>query len=395
MRLEQVDAYQRSFLARVAEVSSFARSASAPADQARPSLLLEASAFYPESGGQLADTGRIGDALIVDVQLDDSGRVHHLFTGPAPQVGQEYQAEIDWDRRREHMALHTGQHVLSRALLEVAKAETVSSRLGASDCTIDVARADLGTQWLLEAQALANQVVDDARPVRSWLPSQSELSALKLRRAPKVSEAVRVVSVAGFDDTPCGGTHVSNTSEIGVVWITGSERYKGGTRVHFAAGPRSRGELMRRSQTLGSLAAQLGTALADVQPALARLEQSLREARGEQGRLRAELADRLAAAAVWRGSRALVELGGDLELGRAVVERLTRRPDAEVILAVALEDGTQLIVARGAEASLDAGATLKRIAAHLGGRGGGRPERAEGRLPALPDLPTLLAQLGI
>lgn len=392
MRLEQIDSYQRAFSARVVEVSSFRTSAEgAP----RPSLLLEASAFYPESGGQLADTGRIGDALVTDVQLDESGRVHHLFTGPPPRVGEEYLAEIDWARRREHMALHTGQHVLSRALLQVARAETVSSRLGASDCTIDVGRADLGAQWLLEAQALANQIVDEARPVTAWLPTDSELAALKLRRAPKVTDGIRVVSVADFDDTPCGGTHVANTSEIGLVWICSNERYKGGTRVHFSAGPRARAELFRRSQALAGLAAQLGTGIDDLQPAISRLEHSLREARGEQGRLRAELADSVATATAWHGPRALVELAGDLDLARAVVERLTRRPDAEVLVAVAVDAGTQLIIARGATSGLDAGATLKRIAGHLGGRGGGKPERAEGRLPAPIDLTAVLKELGI
>ncbi len=373
MRLEQSDSYLRTFDALVQAQSEL---------NGRPTLILQASAFYPESGGQLADTGRIGDVRIVDVQQDAEGRVHHIFEGGTLDVGKSYPAEIDWARRREHMALHTGQHMLSRALLDVAKAETVSSRLGATDCTIDVTRADLGERWLHEAQALANEVVDSAREVRSWLPSASELGQLSLRRAPKVDRGIRVVSVEGFDDTPCGGTHVSNTAEVGLLWISGSERYKGGTRIHFSAGPRARRELIERADLLGRMAAARNMGVTDVAPGFERLEQSAKEARQEISALRVRLADALAANVEWEAARAVVRLDGELELGRALVERvLASRSDAEVFLAVPILDkcSVQIIIARGADSSLDASAALGALSKAFGGRGGGKPERAEGR----------------
>ncbi|MGE0328684.1 MAG: alanyl-tRNA editing protein [Polyangiaceae bacterium] len=373
MRLEQQDSYLRTFDARVKAIGTF---------EGRPSLILEASAFYPESGGQLGDTGHVGDTRIIDVQQDEAGTVHHLFEGAALEVGRNYSAEIDWERRREHMALHTGQHMLSKALLDVAKAETVSSRLGATDCTIDVSRADLGERWLDEAQALVNEVIDAARPVRAWLPTAAELAELRLRRAPKVSDGIRVVSVEGFDDTPCGGTHVSNTAEVGLVWVTGSERYKGGTRIHFSAGPRARRELFERAQLLGTMASARSIGVADVPSALERSEQGFRDARQEAGLLRARLADALVQGVKWEGARAVVSLESELELGRSLCERLLQqRPDAEVFLAVSVPDkqAVQVMIARASGSSLDAGATFKLLAAALGGRGGGKPERAEGR----------------
>ncbi|MEZ4229643.1 MAG: alanyl-tRNA editing protein [Polyangiaceae bacterium] len=374
MRLEQTDSYLKAFDARVVELGEFA---------GRPSLLLEASAFYPESGGQLADTGSIGGARIVDVQQDDAGRVHHIFEGPSLEPGQSYPAEIDWGRRREHMALHTGQHMLSRALLDVARAETLSSRLGASDCTLDVSRADLGQRDLAGAQEQVNRVIDEARPVRAWLPTPSELDGLSLRRAPKVSEGIRVVSIEGFDDTPCGGTHVANTSEVGLLWISGSERYKGGTRVHFSAGPRARGELFQRAALLGDMASARSVGVSDLPAAFERIEQSFKQARQEAGALRVRLAEALVSGVAWQGRRAVVWMDVDLELGRALGERLLgQRADAEVFLAVPVSEAgaVQLIIARGPESSLDAGATLRALAAAFAGRGGGKPERAEGRL---------------
>src|SRR5262245_35936656 len=103
----------------------------------RPSVLLDRTAFYPESGGQMADRGQLAGAEVVDVQLDDLGELHHVLDGERPAIGALVTGSIDRKRRRVHMALHTGQHILSRALLEVAGAQTLSSRLGESACTID------------------------------------------------------------------------------------------------------------------------------------------------------------------------------------------------------------------------------------------------------------------
>ncbi|MCA9640174.1 MAG: alanyl-tRNA editing protein, partial [Myxococcales bacterium] len=243
-------------------------------------------------------------------------------------------------------------------------------------------RADLGQRWLDAAEALVNRVIDEARPVRAWLPTNAELAQLELRRAPKVSHGIRVVSIEGFDDTPCGGTHVANTAEVNVVWITGSERYKGGTRIHFSAGPRARRELFDRAALLGGMASARSIGVADVPAALERSEQSLKDARQEAGLLRGRLADALASSVEWQGARAVVWLESELELGRSLAERLLQsRPDAEVFLAVAIPDkqSVQVMIARAGQSSLDAGATLKAIAVALGGRGGGKPERAEGR----------------
>jgi len=107
------------------------------------------------------------------------------------------------------MALHTGQHMLSRALADVAKGETVSSRLGESACTIDLDLEAVDERLVAEAEALVNAVVDDDVPVRAWFPSAVELAALPLRRTPKVTEDIRVVAVGDFDFTPCGGDNAT------------------------------------------------------------------------------------------------------------------------------------------------------------------------------------------
>lgn len=357
----------------------------------RPSLLLDQSAFYPEGGGQLPDSGELAGLAVIDVQVDDSGQVHHVLAGELPPLGARVAGQVLRPRRRLHMAEHSAQHILSRALVEVAGAETVSARLGESACTIDVDRADLDERRLAEAESLATSIVEADVPIRAFFPEPEELRALPRRRAPKVDESIRVVAIGDFDVTPCGGTHCTHAAQIGVVRVVGSERYKGGTRVTFSAGARARELLAGESAALRGLGRSFSCGPAEVGTAVERLRRELEAARGELGRTRAELAEKsareLVEGALGRGESCVVGSlpGASVELLRTVGARVTERPEAVAILAGGGEDGVPVFVARGAASSFDCGAFVKELARRTGGRGGGRPERAEGRLPAGAD----------
>ena len=362
------------------------------------SVILDRTAFYPEAGGQMADRGVLGGHAVADVQVDEAGIVHHVLADAAlPAVGEPIAGSIERARRRAHMALHTGQHMLSRALVEVLGAETVSSRLGESGCTIDVDRESLDERALAGAEDLVNRIVDDDVVVRAFFPNPAELAALPLRRAPKVTEDIRVVAVGDFDVTPCGGTHCTRSAQVGLVRITGVERYKGKARVTFSAGPRARGELWRETGVLRELGRTFTCGPLDVPAGVDKLRRDLGEARDALGRARSRLADALGAelAAEARASGRAVALIDDAgpDLLRALASRVTASPAAVAFLAGRGADGVAVMVARGSASSFDCGGFLKRAAAHSGGRGGGRPERAEGRLPADADWPALVAAL--
>jgi len=364
----------------------------------RPTAVLDRTAFCPESGGQLADRGALDGRTIVDVQEDDAGAVHHLVDGELPAPGAEVEGTVDRARRRVHMALHTGQHVLSRALVECAGAETASSRLGESGCTIDVPIA-IGEGDVARSEDLTNSVVDDDLPIRAFFPTDAELSLLPLRRAPKVTDGIRVVRIGDFDVTPCGGTHCTRTAQIGLVRVTGVERYKGGTRVTFDAGARARTGLAAEAGVLRTLGRQLTCAPGEVPAAFDRLRRDLGEAREGLGQAHARIADAMAqellAAAKTSGDPHMVGAldGAPVELLRAVASRLTTLEDGVALLAGPAADGTAIVVARGPKSAFDCGAFVKRVAAESGGRGGGRPERAEGRLPAGVDWPAVARRL--
>jgi len=352
-----------------------------------PIVFLDRSAFYPEGGGQLPDRGTIGGAPVVDVQVDDAGAVGHTLGGDAPPPGELVHCELDRTRRRDHMALHTGQHILSRALGEVSGAQTVSARLGTTACTIDLDLASLPDSLIADAEALANRVIDEDVAIRAWFPTPDELSSLPLRRGPKVEGDVRIVAIGDFDFTPCGGTHCAHSSQVGSVWVTSAERYKGGTRVAFASGPRARRLLMEEAALLRALGRELTCGPSDVAASVDKLRRELGGAREELGRARAILADHAAEALVSRAAGGpagpvVARLdGASPELARSVAQRVARVPGVVAIIAATGNEGQFVVALRSEQSAFDCGAFVKRLASALGGRGGGRPERAEGRLP--------------
>lgn len=365
-------------------------------------VVLDRTLFYPEGGGQLGDRGTLNDVVVRDVQIDDDGRIRHVLAEGewALEVGTLVRGAIDRDRRRDHMSQHTGQHVLSRALIEVARAETVSARLGESSCTIDTDKNALDDAAIARAEDLVNDLILSDVEVRSHFPTPEELAVMPLRRAPMVSTGIRVIEVEGFDFTPCGGTHVSRSGQIGPIKVVGVEKYKGGIRVSFSAGRRALDEARQKDAVLRELARSFTCGVGEVPAAIGKLRADLK-ARTEafsnaRGELMALLAERLLAThpADPLGTRILVvREGDDLQTLRALTGALAKREDVIAFAASRDPSGDLLLVVeRGGKASFDAGTWFKRNAAAHGGRGGGRSERAEGRLPATVDLAALVRE---
>jgi alanyl-tRNA synthetase len=361
---------------------------------AKPAVILDQTAFYPEAGGQLGDHGRLGDLAIVDTQELEDGRIAHVFAeGNAPAIGSVVRGEIEWARRRQHMAQHTAQHLLSGTLLDRAQAPTQSARLGESALTIDVARDRIPEAELAAAEDLANDLVDDDLAIRAWFPDAGELAALKLRRDPKVAADIRVVAIGDFDFSPCGGTHCARTSQLGAIRIVGAERYKGMTRITFVAGKRGRTEMFTRDHVLRSLATQFSCGTTEVPGAIDKLRASSTAATAEITALRGRLAD--AIVATFGGTGPVVAaIPGDVEILRSVAAKLANA-GRDAIVCAPDDAGAAVVLFRAAGSSLDCGALWKQLVARVGGRGGGKADRAEGRLAApIANWPALLADLG-
>ncbi len=394
-KLYWADPMRSSFDARGGRASSF---------DGRPSLVLPATLFYPEGGGQLGDTGSLAaDGLnvrIVDTQIDEHGDIHHILEEPPPPgaaAGElSFRGTVDEARRRDHMAQHTAQHMLSRALIDVARADTVSSRLGATSCTIDVSQKSVRDDLLYAAEDRVNAAIRDDVIVRSLFPTPEELATMKLRRQPKVASGIRIIDVEGFDQTPCGGTHCTRTGQIGSVTIERTEAYKGTLRLSFHAAGRATRSARETGRVLADLAADFTCGPLDVPAAVRKLRSELKARLDAMSGLRGELVELLAERVLAAhppdpsGTTRIVLLRpqDDQPMLRTLAGRLAARPDVVAFCASVDPESKDLLVVvqRGASASFDCATWFKAVAARAGGRGGGRPERAEGRLSPEIDL---------
>ena len=363
--------------------------------EGRPAVVLDRTAFYAESGGQPWDTGTLGEARVVAV-LVDGDDILHVLDRRLDEA--RVQGHVDGERRRDHRQQHHGQHLLSRAFVEVAAAATTSFHLGAELITIDLDRLVTDAQTRA-AEARANEVVWEARPVRVRTVTATEVKALGLVPPPGAEHGIRLVEAEGFDLQPCGGTHPRSTAEVGVILVTATERYKGGTRVSFVCGHRALAAVRRRQAVLDRLSALLSAPL----DGLVEETERTREALAASERRGKEL---LARALDGEARRLLAEAGAGAS-GVAVVvaayegwppEELRTLASRLVVLSpsVALlgsrADKAHLVFARSEGLSHDMPALLRPAVETLGGRGGGRANMAQGGGERVERLDEVLAR---
>ena len=355
----------------------------------RVHVTLDTTAFYPTSGGQPHDTGTLGGHRVLDVVDGEDGVITHVVDGRL-EPGQTVAGVIDWPRRFDHMQQHTGQHVLSAAFERTCRARTESFHLGTTTCTIDLARAVTPAE-IAVAEALASRVVFEDRPVQVRFASESEAAALPLRKESARTGTLRLVGVKDFDLSACGGTHVSQTGQIGLIAVSGWERFKGGSRVAFVCGQRALASHGHLRDVVTGLVRQLTVAPHEIGSAVERMQAEARAHLKAIRQLREAAAAQEAAALVSAGEdvggfrRVLVtRTGWDAAMLKTLAAAIAAH--SRCVAVVAGDDTpVSLVVARAADAAFDAGAWMKRITGTLGGRGGGRPESAQGAVSATVD----------
>jgi alanyl-tRNA synthetase len=362
--------------------------------EGRPAVVLDRTAFYPVGGGQPWDTGAIGPARVVAV-IDAAPGPLHVVEGEVPAG--RVRCCVDAGRREDHRQQHHGQHLLSRAFVEVARARTIAFHLGTDEVTIDLDRA-VDDDAVARAEDLANEVVARALPVATRSLSAAEAAAQGFKLPEDAGDDVRVVGAAGFDEQPCGGTHPRNTAEVGVIRVLGTERYKGGTRVRFACGRRALLRWRAQGRALAELARTLSApeletpaAVQRTQDRLRELERALADARGA---LLGHEARALAAEAVATagGRKVLCRRFDGREAGELRELALQVAAAGAVALLGGAHDGrAHLVFAQPAGAGLDVPGLLKAALPHVGGRGGGRGDVAQGGGDAVAGLDAALA----
>ncbi|MGE3841847.1 MAG: DHHA1 domain-containing protein [Vicinamibacterales bacterium] len=343
---------------------------------------LDRTAFYPTSGGQPFDTGHLNQAAVADV-VDDDGQVVHLVDGRfAP--GDAVVGVIDWPRRFDHMQQHTGQHLLSAAFEHVHQVRTESFRLGADCSTIDLAR-EVSLQEIEAAEDDANRVVWEGRSVSIRFVSEKESACLPLRKEPSRSGPLRLIEIAGYDLSACGGTHVATTSEVGLVVVRAWERFRGGTRLEFVCGGRALANYRSCRTATTNAARVLSVTAEDVPLAVERLQAELKESRHLAARLGERAAEFEAGTLASRSheiGRALVFVSALDGYDVAALKRLAAtfvKQSGRVIVLFTASQPLQVIAARSTDLNaVDCRRLLQELFARSGGRGGGKPESAQG-----------------
>ena len=346
----------------------------------KPAVILDRTAFYPTSGGQPFDTGTLGAARVIDVVDRDDDIVHVLDREPA--VGPVH-GRIDWDRRFEHMQQHTGQHVLSAAFDKLVGARTESFHLGSGSATIDLGR-EVSPGDIERAEQEANRIVTEDRPVNIRFADAEEAAKLPLRKEPARGGLLRLIDVEGFDISACGGTHVARTGAIGIIAVAGWEKFRGGSRIEFVCG----GRALRAYGTLRDIVAgsvRLISVLPTELPSgIERMQGEAREVRRRlkdlQSRLAAFEGSTLADRAETIGSQHVVmaALDGWDPVGlKTIASAIVERP-GHVAVLLGVPAPCAIVVARAADATADSGALLRTLTERFGGKGGGRPDLAQG-----------------
>ena len=382
-RIYYNDAFEKEFEARVLHCELLPPDLKAGITAQVLGLVLDRTAFYPTSGGQPHDLGKIGDVNVLDVRDEGDEIIHIVDRKPE---GPDVHGCIHWPRRFDHMQQHTGQHLLSAMFQERHGMPTVSFHLGAEMSTIDLRGPEPTDEILEGAERAANQVIFENRPVTTRYGTAEDLAKLGVRKEVEREGILRAIEIEGADLQPCGGTHVKSTAQIGTLLVRRCTKMRKDWRVEFVCGGRAERAARQDFLLLRAASEKLGCAPEEV---VAGVERAISEREVNFKRTRA-LLERLAEI---EAAQAVREATPDASGGR-VIQRVFEDVEPEFLGAFATniaktERSVALLARRGCghvffaqhpTVGEDMNALLKEVMAKVGGKGGGTRDFARGRL---------------
>lgn len=355
-------------------------------------ITLSATAFYPEGGGQPADTGILGNVRVTDVHEKD-GQVVHYTDGPLP-VGEMVRGVIDWERRFQHMQEHSGEHLVSGLIHQRFGYDNVGFHMGTDEVTIDF-NGVLEWEDLMAIEEKANGMIWENLEISAVYPEKDELDAMEYRSKKELTGAVRIVSIPGGDVCACCGTHVERTGEIGLVKFLSMIHYKGGVRISLLCGKRAVEDYERKRDQVQKISVLLSARPGEIARAVEKLKE-------EEAKLQEKLVaayDKLIASEV----RDIKEGDGDIFILepdfeaiqlRHLVNRLLEKKKGKTVLALGgAAEGSFLYVLGSRDG--DMRQLSRELNGLLNGRGGGSAQMAQGTFFATKDqLQAILKEKG-
>jgi alanyl-tRNA synthetase len=357
----------------------------------RYAIVLDRTAFYPTSGGQVHDLGILTavdkQIPVTEVADDEDGRILH-FASALLVAGTQVHGSIDAARRLDHVQQHSGQHVLSAAFIRLFNMPTVSFHMGEESCTIDLETAGLSAAQAQKTEYLANEVIAEDRPVSIRFVPLEEARQLGLRKLPpKQTGNLRLIDITDFDLTACGGTHVRATGQIGSILLRKIEKVKPGVRVEFVCGLRAVNTARRDYSTLTEAAALYSSHIYDVPQQVRKSLDETKAAGKAQHKLLEELAELYAERLLAQGAgspQIITEFFPERDAAfiKLLAQKLTAGKSAVVALLASGAGQPTLVFAQTPGQKTNMGQLMKDAMTQLGGRGGGSANMAQGGLPA-------------
>jgi alanyl-tRNA synthetase len=399
-RLYYDDSFLYDFDAEVREV----------VEKPRPGLILDRTAFYPTSGGQVFDTGWISSEAnpklrVTEVADSEDGRVIHYLEAPLQELkpGSRVRGEIDPTRRRDHMQQHSGQHVLSAAFVRLYGMATVSFHMAEDYCSVDLDTPSLTAEQVEGAERLANEIILENRAVDIRFVTREEAGKLGLRKLPLTErDELRLIDIRDFDLTACGGTHVAQTGQIASILLRKTEKVRQGWRVEFVAGQRAVATARRDFTALSETAALFSTHIYDVPQQARKALDEIKSVRKQYEHSEEELAAAYASvlltdAPETNARRFVVRTLSDRDLSfvKLLAQKLTRLSTNVVALLATTSPQPSLVFAQSPGQPFDMGALMKETVTKLGGRGGGSKDLAQGGIPRAEGIDATLKGIAV
>jgi alanyl-tRNA synthetase len=382
-RIYYDDAYVKEFDARVVHCELLPPDVNAGITAQALGLILDRTAFYPSSGGQPNDLGKIGDANVLDVRDDGDEIIHVVDRRPgSPDV----LGCIHWPRRFDHMQQHSGQHLLSAMFQERYGRPTVSFHLGTDFCTIDLRGPEPSDEVLEGAERAANAIIFEDRPLTVRYGTAEDLAEIGVRKEVGRSGILRAIEIEGADLQPCGGTHVKSTGQIGTLLVRRCTKMRQDWRVEFVCGARAERAARQDFLRLRAAAEKLSCAPEEL---VAATERAVSERDANFKRTRA-LLERLAEIEAAQAVREAAPNSDGLRIVHKVFEDVepeflgffatqVAKAEKAIALLAGLKSGS-ILFAQHPNSAKDMNALLKELLAKIGGKGGGTRDFARGRL---------------
>ena len=340
-------------------------------------VVLKATAFYPEGGGQPGDTGTLGGSAVLDT-IEEDGQILHIVDRPL-EPGSFAAAKIDFPRRFDFMQQHSGEHIVSGLVHDIYGYNNVGFHMGSDVVTIDF-DGMLTEAQLQEIEYEANRRVWNDSKIRILYPDDQELSRMAYRSKKELTGQVRIVEIPGTDVCACCGTHVERTGEIGIIKILSVVNFRSGVRVEMISGSRAYHYLSKAAEQNHRISVLTSSKPDETADAVERIQEENYRLRGEVNRLLSESFEAEAERHAGEGTVLLFRRGYSAENVRKLADAVMNTCEGLCAVFSDNEDGSWKY-AMGMSGG-DLRAFTKEMNEKLDGRGGGKPFFVQGQVNA-------------